>query len=76
MSNHAADGTAEGVNFSHDAEGVAGYVDGGPEVDGEEVVGFGEGDAFELAEEAVAGVVHDDVDSAEFGDCGVEGGAD
>ena len=47
-----------------------------PEVDLEEVAAALDRGAFELAEQAVAGVVDDDVDAGELRQGGVEGGAD
>lgn len=55
---------------------MPGDVHCGPEVYLEEVAAVLDGNAFELAEEAVAGVVDDYIDPAEFGESGVEGGAD
>lgn len=63
------------VNATHNAEGVAGDVDGGPIVDLEEVAAVLDFYAFELAEHAVASIVDYDVNAAELGDCGVKGGA-
>lgn len=72
----AADGPRQGVDSAHYSESVFCDVHCGPEVDLEEVAAGFDGRALELAEQAIASIVDHHVNSAEFGEGGIEGGAD